>query len=102
VLPPSFAMTVTPATRTVEAKQPAVFSLQASAVGGASTIALSCQAYNVTCTFTPQQIAAGQSATVAVTPQFAGASTVMLVGDAGFAAQSAPVTVQVLDFYALW
>jgi len=106
ILPPSFTMAVTPATVTVEAKQPAAFSVQTTAVGGASTIALSCQGYQQTfpaaCAITPTEIGAGQSATVAVTPQFAGTNSLAIIGDTGFAEQSAPITVQVLDFFSAW
>lgn len=102
ILPPTFTITVTPAATAVEVKQPAAFSAQTTAVGGASTIALSCQAFQVSCGFTPAQVEAGQSAALAVTPPYAGNFPVTIVGDAGFAAESAAITVEVLDFYSAW
>jgi hypothetical protein len=99
IVPPAFTMTLTPGSLSVEAGQPAVYTVQTAAVGGPSTIALSCNLPSG-CVITPASIPAGGSATVTVTESsaFNAPGLVTITGDNGFASQNQTAALTVLDF----
>ncbi len=99
VAPPTFSMTLTPDSLSVEAGQPAVYTVQTAAVGGPSTIALSCN-LPAGCVIAPASIPAGGSATVTITTGSGinAPSSVTVAGSNGFSTLSATGKLTVLDF----
>src|SRR6185437_8515518 len=98
IAPPSFTMSVSPSTQTIEAGQTATFTVTTAAVGGASTVSLSC---GVGCAATPAQVPARQTATISVATTadaFESSEPFTLSADNQFTMVSVPLTVNVLTF----
>ncbi|HUX68754.1 MAG TPA: sialidase family protein [Terriglobales bacterium] len=104
VAPAGFSMAATPSAQTVEAGQPAVYTIQTTATGGSSTITLSCGS-EPHCTIAPATLAAGGTATVTVTPAPTGAvaaTSFVVTGSNGLAAQAVTLGLTVLDYQFSW
>lgn len=102
VAPPGFAISANPISQAVEAGQTATYTLTTTASNGASTITLDCGGES-DCVITPATLAAGGTATVAVTRAQGGfPSPITINASNGFSTQSLQLQLTTYDFNMFW